>query len=245
MIKKTLNLIKKNLLFLNILIILSASTFYYLNYNKFDTYAVYKTYDFESRRSLFLTINSLNNMKMDFIDTYLSDIHFSKDSYDKENIFFKGDKKKINTTVNLDEKKLEFIFKTKKVNLFNNFEDNSSEEFKTQINDFVIKSLNIYHKKLLNIFIEKNDALNDRLNEIKNIDDLSTRKILTNGVWNEKNNIEQYISLLREGNKLIMIKGYDSKFRRLFLNTNEFFISSLILLILFNLVVKNYNKVLK
>ena len=245
MIKKTLNLIKKNLLFLNILIILSASTFYYLNYNKFDTYAVYKSYDFESRRSLFLTINSLNNMKMDFIDTYLSDIHFSKDSYDKENIFFKGDKKKINTTVNLDEKKLEFIFKTKKVNLFNNFEDNSSEEFKTQISDFVIKSLNIYHKKLLNIFIEKNDALNDRLNEIKNIDDLSTRKILTNGVWNEKNNIEQYISLLREGNKLIMIKGYDSKFRRIFLNTNEFFISSLILLILFNLVVKNYNKVLK
>ena len=42
-----------------------------------------------------------------------------------------------------------------------------------------------------------------------------------------------------------MIKGYDSKFRRLFLNTNEFFISSLILLILFNLFIKNYNKILK
>ena len=245
MIKKIINLIKKNLLFLNILIILSASTFYYLNYNKFDTYLAYKTYDFESRKSLFLTINSLNSMQMDFIDTYLSDIHFSKDSYDKEKVFFNGNKKKINTTVNLDTKKLEFTYTTKKANLFNNFEDNGSEEFKTQINDFVIKSLNIYHKKLLNIFIKKNDTFNDRLNEIKNIDDLNTRKLLTNGVWNEKNNIEQYISLLREGNKLIMIKGYDSKFRRLFLNTDEFFISSLILLILFNLFIKNYNKILK
>ena len=64
--------------------------------------------------------------------------------------------------------------------------------------------------------------------------------------WNlEENNIEEYISLLSDGKKLIMIKGYDSKFRRLFLNTNEFFISSLILLILFNLFVKNYKKILK
>ena len=184
--KKILNLIKKNLLFLNILIILSASTFYYLNYNKFDTYAVYRIYDFESRRSLFLTIKSLNNMKMDFIDTYLSDIHFSKDTYDKENIFFKGDKKKINTTVNLDEKKLEFIFTTKKANLFNDFENNSSEEYKDQINDFVIESLNIYHEKLLNDFIKKNDTFNARLEQIKNIDDDNTRQILTDGVWSEK-----------------------------------------------------------
>ena len=59
--------------------------------------------------------------------------------------------------------------------------------------------------------------------------------------WNlEEKNIEQYISLLKDGKKLIMTKGYDSKFRRLFLNTNEFFISSLILLILFNLFIENY-----
>ena len=32
MIKKIINLIKKNLLFLNVLIILSTSVFYYLNY---------------------------------------------------------------------------------------------------------------------------------------------------------------------------------------------------------------------
>lgn len=86
---------------------------------------------------------------------------------------------------------------------------------------------------------------NKRLEEIINIDDDNTRRILTNGIWSEKNNIEQYISLLKDGKKLIMIKGYDSKFRRLFLNTNEFFISSLILLILFNLFIKNYNKILK
>ena len=245
MIKKIINLIKKNLLFLNVLIILSTSVFYYLNYKKFDTYLVYRTYDFESRKSLFLRINNLDTMQMNFIDTYLSDLHFSKDSYDKENIFFNGDKKKINTTVNLNTKKIEFAFMTKKANLFNNFEDNNSKEYKALINDFVRKSLNIYHKKLLNIFINKNEMFNKRLEEIKNIDDDNTKRILTNGIWSEKNNIEQYISLLSDGKKLIMIKGYDSKFRRLFLNTNEFFISSLILLILFNLFVKNYNKILK
>ena len=43
-------------------------------------------------------------MQMNFIDTYLSDLHFSKDSYDKENIFLMVIKK-INTTVNLNTKK--------------------------------------------------------------------------------------------------------------------------------------------
>ena len=88
-------------------------------------------------------------MQMNFIDTYLSDLHFSKDLYDKENIFFNGDKKKINTTVNLNTKKIEFVFMTKKANLFNNFEDNNSEEYKALISDFVRKSLNIYIRSYL------------------------------------------------------------------------------------------------
>ena len=114
-------------------------------------------------------------------------------------IFFLMVIKKINTTVNLNTKKIEFAFMTKKANLFNNFEDNNSEEYKALISDFVRKSLNIYHKKLLNIFINKNEMFNKRLEEIINIDDDNTRKFLTNGIWSEKNNIEQYISLLKDG----------------------------------------------
>lgn len=242
---KIMNLIRKNLLILNISIILFASIFYYSNYNKFDTYISYKTYDFESRKSLFLSIDSLNRMKIDLIDTYLSDIHFSKSSYDKEDIFFGGKNRKFTTIINRDEKKLEFTFSTKKKGLFINPENSSSDLNNKQINDFVIRSLDVYHEKLLNIFLEKNRAFDKRLNEILNIEDLNTRIILSNEVLSAKLPVEQYITLLRNGNKLIMIKGYDSKFRRLFLNTDEFLISSFILLILINLLVRNYNKILK
>ena len=57
--------------------------------------------------------------------------------------------------------------------------------------------------------------------------------------------LEEYIDFVDNNKNILIIKGYNVKYRRIFLNTDEFFISYIIMLILFNFLIRNYSKIIK
>ena len=56
--------------------------------------------------------------------------------------------------------------------------------------------------------------------------------------------LDEYLEILNDGGEIIKNQGYNIKYRRLFLNLEEYLISSLILLILFNFIVKNFRAII-
>ena len=87
------------------------------------------------------------------------------------------------------------------------------------------------------ILKEVKDNLKSSNGENKFIDDNS---IIQNNI-----SLNEYFNLLIENKRLILTKGYNVKYRRLFLNTNEYFISCIILLILLNFLIKNFKVIFK
>jgi hypothetical protein len=59
------------------------------------------------------------------------------------------------------------------------------------------------------------------------------------------NNLQIFLNLLEDDKKIIKIKGYNLKFRRLFLNTDEYIVSLIILSLIFNFFVKNYSRIIR
>ena len=57
--------------------------------------------------------------------------------------------------------------------------------------------------------------------------------------------INEFLSILENGDPLVIVKGYNSRYRKLFLNTKEYVVSCLILLVLLNFLILNYRKILK
>jgi len=228
MIKKLLSLAKKNIIILNILLILIFSIFFSVNKEKFNSYRSYIDYEFEERRLL------QENNTYEFVNHYLSDIEFVTENYD-----FSILNKDISLNTDLENQKLRFIFNSKR-NTFN-FGSNYSQNFYTNsINDFVKDSLKKYHISLEILLLKRLELINKTKSQLNTKffkSDLQEIKI-------NEDNIQIYLSLLSDGKKIIKSKGYNVKYRRIFLNTDEYLISCLILLILFNFIIKNYKSII-
>ena len=241
MIKKTLNLFKENIVILNIFLILIAIFFFLINKDKFDTYKNYLDYSFEERRLLFNTSASGKN-NYNFINHYLSDLQFNKETYDIDNYQIKNFSDSLNLLISLNEEKIQFTFNTKDKS-FLNFGINSKNLSIDDINTYVESTLDLYHEKLYQLMLEKKSSLDADINRM--VENRSTDIVTANKNLDMNKNIEEYLFLISEGKRIIMIKGFNSKYRRLFLNTDEYLISSLILLVLFNFLLKNHDKILK
>ena len=307
---KLLTFVKKNLFFLNIFFITVLISFYFLNPQKFDTYRIYLTYDFDERKML------NRGEPFQFVANFLSELSFSDNfirNLETDNSKLSN---KVNVQINLDINQIRFDF-SYKAEIINN---KNAEEKAEKISD-ITKSMELsiinYHEKLKAMLIDKrirafggskkeffniidgkqeSIPFSEFLNAVNNsevssveiqgksikwlnlknnsfstylpsypnlIDILSDRGVTItvvptkldslNVFENNDGNIdsyftplqEEYLNLLNNDQKIIMIKGYNEKFRRLFLNTDEYVISALIFLILFNFLVRNSSNIFK
>lgn len=303
-INKFFSFLKKYLILINIFFITILICFYFLNPQKFDTYRIYLTYDFDERKML------NRGEPFQFVANFLSELSFSKEF--KRNL--DEDKSemsdKVNVQINLNNNQIRFDFKYKSQIINNKTSVMKAEKIKS-ITKQMEGAIENYHKNLKEMLTEKklqvkgsdnfwasaNELVvikfseflvllnNEEVmrvemegNTIKGVlknnktfltyspnDPNLVQKIMDKGVsitavrsnrYEAERHAtspgnyftvvqEEYLDLLNNGRKIIMIKGYNEKFRRLFLNTDEYLISSLILLVLFNFVVKNSSVILK
>lgn len=302
-INKFFAFLKKYLILINIFFIIILFCFYFLNPQKFDTYRIYLTYDFDERKML------NRGEPFQFVANFLSELSFSKDfkrSLDEDK---SGLSDKVNVQINLDNNQIRFDFNYKSEIINNKTSIMKAEKIKG-ITKKMEDAIENYHKNLQEMLIEKKLQVSENNNfgmsaneleaikfseflfllnneevlqveiqgnnikgTLKNSETFLTyspndpnlvERILDKGVSisairsnrdiSEEHAIsgnyftviqEEYLDLLNNGRKIIMIKGYNEKFRRLFLNTDEYLISSLIFLVLFNFIVKNSSKILK
>jgi len=307
---KFLTFVKKNLFFFNIFLITVLISFYFLNPQKFDTYKIYLTYDFDERKML------NRGEPFQFVANFLSELSFSDDF--KRNLETDNSKlsDKVNVQINLDINQIRFDF-SYKAEVINNKNALDKAEKISDITKSMEFAIANYHKRLKVMLIDKriealggnkNDFFNivdgkhksipfsEFLNAVNNSEVLSVQIQGKNIKWfnlqnnsfsthlphypnlidiltdkgvsitvvptkldslnvfkNNDGNIdtyftplqEEYLNLLNNDQKIIMIKGYNEKFRRLFLNTDEYIISALIFLILFNFLVRNSSNIFK
>lgn len=251
MIIKIINKIKKNILIINIIIFFIGALFYYLNQNKFDTYKNYIEYSFQER--LIFTNESgsdfFNSGKIKF---FLNDLDFNKKFYGITDSGIKNSPNKININIDHVKNKIEFTFNSKKkiTSIFNGNIGTKDTENKNDkiINNFIEESLNKFHNKL---FSNLKDEINQKENQLKKLiaiksNLLDDNNIIVLQILNKQQTIMELHKFLDlKNNKLIIINNYSKKFRRLHLNSEEYVLSILILLLLFNFLIKNLNKILK
>lgn len=232
MIKNLLNYINKNIIIINLLIIALFFIFYTINKNKFNTYKTYLTYNFEERNWLF------HNANLNFIDNYLSDLQFSSEKYSTKNL-----KKNINLRINKVNQNIIFSFNSKRYKFLNN-DEYSNDEVINLINNFIENSLNIYHKNLSEDFLLKKNLIDETLEKFSLLNPSATSIEKMNNMINDKFMLDEYLEILNNDGEIIKNQGYNIKYRRLFLNLEEYLISNLILLILFNFIVKNFRAII-
>ena len=230
--KKLLKYINKNIIIINLLIITLVFIFYIINKNKFNTYKAYLTYNFEERNWLF------GNANLNFIDNYLSDLQFSSEKYITKNL-----KKNIKLRINKDDRNIIFSFNSKRYKFLNS-DEYSNDENINLINNFIENSLNIYHRNLSEDFLIKKNFLNEPLLKFSLLDPSASSIEKMNNIMKDKFLLDEYLEILNDGGEIIKNQGYNIKYRRLFLNLEEYLISSLILLILFNFIVKNFRAII-
>tara|TARA_B100000242_G_C43014916_1_gene471919 strand:+ start:105 stop:821 length:717 start_codon:yes stop_codon:yes gene_type:complete len=237
--KKILNIIKKYLILVNLFFLILIAIFYHINRNKFDTYATYLLYDFQERRVL----SEYMGTNYNFIDFYLSDIQFSYDELYKIKPEFNNFENTYNPIFNFKERQIRFNFNSKKNVTSNSYRFNSVEDKHTKvINDFLNSSLEIYHNKLKKILYERKQRLEDYLDKLVDSNSTTSEKDIMDAQQVE---INEFLSILENGDPLVIVKGYNSRYRKLFLNTKEYVVSCLILLVLLNFLILNYRKILK
>ena len=254
MTKKIIYKIQKNLAIINIMIFFVATLFFYLNKNKFDTYKTYIEYSFHERL-IFTNPSDSYFFSTGKIKYFLNDLDFNKKYYGIADLGIKDAPEKINIDIDYVANKIEFTFNTKKKKFTNIFIGNSNEKNMVKknqeiINNFVEESLDKFHLKLLanlrNDISHKQDQLDQLItlksNQLEDDDDNS----LTINILDKQHVISQLYKFVEiNDNKLIIVNDYSNKFRRLHLNSEEYVISFLILLLLFNFLIKNFNKILR
>lgn len=271
---KIINKIKKNITIINIMIFFIAALFFYLNKNKFDTYRTYIEYSFHERlmfnnpsESFFFSINK--------IKYFLNDLDFNKKFYGITNSSIKNSPNEINIKINYKSNKIEFEFDTKKKKFANFIIDNIDEKDvvnknEETINNFIEESLNKFHikfimslkseiknkeKQVSQLIRFQSNQLETRIAEIMASEyGLEQKKILLDHFKDldlinmnilDKQNAIAELNKLELNSKLIIINDYSKKFRRTHLDSNEYVISFLILILLFNFLIKNFDKILK
>ena len=253
MIQKTLSKIRKNIVIINIMFFFVATLFFYLNVNKFDTYKTFIHYSFHERLILDNPSDS-NFFNYGKIKFFLNDLDFNKKFYGITDLGLKDSPDKIGINIDYGQNSIEFTFNAKKKKFTSIFIGNrdakdlvkKNEEI---INNFVEESLNKFHTKLLsnlkNEIKHKKNQLNQLIavksNQLEDDNDLIKIDII-----DKQHNIAKLYEFLElSNNKLIIVNDYSNKFRRVYLNSEEYVISFLILILLFNFSIRNFDKILK
>ena len=272
---KFIHKIKKNIAIINIMIFFAAALFFYLNKNKFDTYRTYIEYSFHERiifnspsESHFFSSNKiqyfLNDLDFNKKLYGITDLGI-------ENL---PDEITINVDYNLNKIKFEFNTKRKKFNsifISNNDEKDKVKKNEKVIHNFIEESLNKFHLKLaaslmneieykeyqLNQLIKvQSNQIENRIGEIMLSDLLFDQKeylaeqlrgldMVNMHIIDKQNSISELNKFLELNSKWIIINDFSNKYRRLHLNSEEYVISFLILIFLFNFLIKNFDKILK
>ena len=275
MVIKFIHKIKKNIAIINIMIFFAAALFFYLNKNKFDTYRTYIEYSFHERiifnspsESHFFSSNKiqyfLNDLDFNKKLYGITDLGI-------ENL---PDEITINVDYNLNKIKFEFNTKRKKFNsifISNNDEKDKVKKNEKVIHNFIEESLNKFHLKLaaslmneieykeyqLNQLIKvQSNQIENRIGEIMLSDLLFDQKeylaeqlrgldMVNMHIIDKQNSISELNKFLELNSKWIIINDFSNKYRRLHLNSEEYVISFLILIFLFNFLIKNFDKILK
>tara|TARA_B110000483_G_C18046595_1_gene484748 strand:- start:138 stop:896 length:759 start_codon:yes stop_codon:yes gene_type:complete len=249
---KLIKKIKKNIITINIMIFLVAALFFILNKDKFDTYKTYIEYSFHER--LILTKPSKSNFfNSGKIKYFLNDLDFNKKFYGITDLGIKNSPDKINIKIDYVQSKIEFTFNAKKKKFASIFVGNSDgkdvvEKNEEIINNFIEESLNKFHVKLYSNLKNEIKHTEDQLGQLITVKSYQLDDIdLINMHILDKQRVisELYEFLELNNNKFIIVNDYSNKFRRLHLNSEEYVISFLILLLLFNFLIKNFNKILR
>ena len=232
MIKNLLKFLNKNIIVINFLLVLFLSIFFIINKDKFDTNRTYLTFNFQERNWLLKKSNNI------YIRNYLSDLQFSSGTYETNDL-----KKNINMSIDIENQKINFNFDSKR-SKFLNWQMNSDDSKIDSINYFIDQSLNIYHKNLKENLITRKENLIENLRgyEISDKTVLAIEKM--NQLTRDMFLIEESLGMLLDGKKIIVNRGYNIKYRRLFLNTDEYVISCLIFIFLFNFILKNFRSII-
>ena len=255
--KKIITLINKNLILVNIFILILASFFYYFNSEKFDYYKTYLDYNLEERHVLSDSlvkesqapdifkknfISSLNFEDLTLISNLKSDKNFKNVNFQSNidqktlriRITFLKKKELFKPSLEADEKKISLVTETINEAIENFHEDLKIQMYKKkeeakEYNSELLASLRSENIMSAGEFYSGNDSSNIKyMNIKKNI-----------------NNLQIFLNLLEDDKKIIKIKGYNLKFRRLFLNTDEYIVSLIILSLIFNFFVKNYSRIIR
>ena len=129
MIKNLLKFLNKNIIVINIILVLFLSIFFIINKDKFDTHRAYLTYNFQERNWLLKKSNNI------YIRNYLSDLQFSSGTFETNDL-----KKNINMNIDIENQKINFNFDSKR-SKFLNWQMNSDDSKMNSINYFIEQSL--------------------------------------------------------------------------------------------------------
>ena len=248
-----INKIKKNLLMINIIIIFFAILFFYLNKDRFDTYKTFIIYSFQER--LMIDNNSETSLfNSGQIKFFLNDLDFNNKFYGIRDSHITDSVDNISINIEHKKEEIEFSFITKEKFLSLNFFANEKIEDKgtknrEMINNFIEETLNKFHIKLYKqvdqVVILRKEQLNDLLSLRKNNKEDKSDDLINIEISKALYNINELQKFSEIKNRLIIVNNYSNKFRRLHLNTKEYLLSFLILLLLVNFLIKNIDKILK
>ena len=275
MVIKFIHKIKKNIAIINIMIFFAAALFFYLNKNKFDTYRTYIEYSFHERIIFNSPSNShffsSNKIQYFLNDLDFNKKLYGITDLGIENL---PDEITINVDYNLNKIKFEFNTKRKKFNsifISNNDEKDKVKKNEKVIHNFIEESLNKFHLKLaaslmneieykeyqLNQLIKvQSNQIENRIGEIMLSDLLFDQKeylaeqlrgldMVNMHIIDKQNSISELYKFAELNSRWIIINDFSNKYRRLHLNSEEYVISFLILIFLFNFLIKNFDKILK
>jgi hypothetical protein len=258
MTKTIIRKIKKNVAIINIIIFFVAALFFYLNKDKFNTYKAYVEYNFQERL-MFTSHYDSSIFYAGKIEYFLNDLDFDKKLYGITDSSLESSTDKINIDVNHNNKKITFTFITKEKKILssivfkNNNEEDLAKKNEELINNFIENSLDRFHKKLyknLNkeISFRRNqlkELINFRTNKLDKASDLANTDTFDIEISNKKKIISELYQFLNQNNELIIVDDYSNKFRRLYLNSDEYVISFLILILTINFLIRYSDKILK
>ena len=181
----------------------------------FEKFDLHKTY----LSYKFEERRTLLNKDSQIIDLFMNDLVFDRK--------ISSSLQKFNFEVDKNDKQVVFIFNNK-AKIFNRGESNLSK-------------LESDTKDALNVSIQ-NFQQNLILQMKNNVDQINKTQDPNSSVLLQ---LEEYIDFVDNNKNILIIKGYNVKYRRIFLNTDEFFISYIIMLVLFNFLIRNYSKIIK
>ncbi len=162
---------------------------------------------------------TLLNKDSQIIDLFMNDLIFDRK--------ISSSLEKFNFEVDKNDKQVVFIFENK-TQFFNRGENNLlKHELDTQ--QALNASIQNFQQNLIL-------QMKSNVNQINKTQDPNSNVLLQ---------LEEYIDFVDNNKNILIIKGYNVKYRRIFLNTDEFFISYIIMLILFNFLIRNYSKIIK